>query len=156
MLYFFALARGDQRREGESTRQTFNRGPSFDLVATRGARRRGNCTSWCISNSTKSPGGGGAWQECDLPGLGVRPAKQFDVGHPLAKILSRLHCWITCSWRIVSHFARMWAGGVGGKLRLLQPGGQRGVYTQQSKGRGGVDEFGAARNRIMGRMVGCI
>jgi hypothetical protein len=63
--------------------------------------------------------------------LGVRPAERFDVGHPSAKILSRFCCWITRSCRIVSHFARMWAGGVGGILSFMESGGggQRGFYA---------------------------
>jgi hypothetical protein len=47
----------------------------------------------------------------------------------------------------------MWASSVGGKLLFMESGGHRGVYTQQSNGWVWVDEFGAATNRIMGRMV---
>ncbi len=46
--------------------------------------------------------------QCDLLGLGVRPAERFDIGHPSAKILSRFRCWITRSvttnigWYVIS------------------------------------------------------
>ncbi len=40
--------------------------------------------------------------------------------------------------------ARMWAGGVGGKLLLMETGGHRGS-TQQSNGRTWVDEFGGGK-----------
>jgi hypothetical protein len=148
MLYFvFASTRGDRRREGESTGPTFDRGPSFNSVATRGARRRrGVCTSWRINDSTNKSPGGGARHECDLLGLGVRPAERFDVGHPSAKILSRFRCWITRSWRIVSHTARMWAGGVGGISSFMESrgGGATGVLRDNQMIGHGLMSFGAA------------
>ena len=58
------------------------------------------------------------------------------------EILSRSRCWITRSWRIVSHFARMWAGGVGGISSFMGSGrGGNGGFTRQSNDRAWVNEF---------------
>jgi hypothetical protein len=92
---------------------------------------------------------GGATNECNLPGLGVQPAEQFNVGHPLAKILSRLHCWITRSRKIVSHFARMWAGGVGGILLFMEAGGAPGGLLNNQMVGCGLMSLGRQTNRIM-------
>jgi hypothetical protein len=144
MLYFvFASTRGDRRREGEPTGPTFDRGPSFNSVATRGARRRrGVCTSWRINDSTnKSPGGGGS--------TGVRPAglgnatcrairSRPSIGENLVKISLLDHKILENrvtlrenvgrrrGWNIVVH-------GVGG--------GGNGGFTRQSNDRAWVDEF---------------
>ena len=92
-----------------------------------------------------------------MPGLGVLTAERFDVGHPSAKVSLRWRCWITRSWRIVSHFARLWAGGVGGKSSFMESGrGATGVlHDDQMIGRGSMSS-GQQTNRIMGRMVVCI
>ena len=92
---------------------------------------------------------GGATNECNLPGLGVQPAEQFNVGNPLAKILSRSCCWITRSWNLVSHFARMWANGMGGILLFMEAGGAPGgLLNNQMVGRGSMS-LGQQTNRIM-------
>jgi hypothetical protein len=101
------------------------------------------------SGGSHGLGGGGATKECDLPGLGVRPAEQFNVGHPSAKISSRLRCWITRSWRIVSHFARMWADGVGGILLFMEAGGASGGLLNNHMVGRGLMSSGQQTNRIM-------
>jgi hypothetical protein len=76
----------------------------------------------------------------------VRSVERFDVGHPSAKILSRFRCWITRSCRIVSHFARMWAGGVGGISSFMESGGggAMGVLRNNQMIGHGSMSFGAA------------
>ena len=87
-------AAGQRQRQRRQWHTTIKRAEAERCSVQLGSGSSGRGCRICCGSS------GSGRTQCDLLGLGVRPAERFNVGHPSAKILSRFRCWITRSCRI--------------------------------------------------------
>ena len=117
-------AAGQRQRQRRQWHTTIRRAKAERCSVQLGSGSSGRGCRICCGSS------GSGRTQCDLPGLGVRSVERFDVGHPSAKILSRFHCWITRSCRIL-HTSRECgpAAWVEYRRSWSQGGGATGVYA---------------------------